>query len=70
MLHEMLGPHEDEMFCHPWYSRPDIPEHQRDTKLKDGVLTAGFQTSDGQGWVQKSFDLGPIVSNHDGMLMM
>jgi hypothetical protein len=68
-LHDILGPHDDEMFCIPFFSSPDIPESARSTSLKNGVLTATFQGKDNE-WVERSVDLRQIVASGKGELIL
>ncbi|KAK3361745.1 heterokaryon incompatibility protein-domain-containing protein [Lasiosphaeria ovina] len=67
-LHEVLGPHADQMFGGPWFSSPDIPEPARETRLENGILRASFQ---GRGaWQERSIDLRGIVTSRDGQLVL
>jgi len=68
-LHEIIGPHDGELFSYPIFASARVPQHARDTRLADGMLTASFDAKDGK-WIQRSFDLAELVSNEGGTLSM
>jgi hypothetical protein len=71
-LHDILGPHVDEMFCHSSFSSPQIPEIARETRLKNGLLTTSFKKKDdgNNEWMQKSIDLREILVNDGADLIL
>lgn len=68
-LHDILGPHDDEMFCIPFFSSPEIPEGARETKLENGILTASFQGKH-EKWLQRSVNLAQVVAAEGGILTL
>ncbi|RYN17167.1 hypothetical protein AA0113_g11692 [Alternaria arborescens] len=64
-LHDIIGPGDDEMFT--FFSERPIPEHARETRLENGILTASFDAGD-EKWIQRSFDLAELVTNEGGAL--
>jgi hypothetical protein len=65
-LHDIIGPGDDEMFT--FFSETPIPEHARETRFENGVLTASFNAGDNK-WIQRSFDLAELVTNEGGALV-
>jgi hypothetical protein len=65
-LHDIIGPGDDEMFT--FFSEKSIPEHARETRFKNGILTASFDAGDDK-WIQRSFDLAELVTNEGGALV-
>jgi hypothetical protein len=65
-LHDIIGPGDDEMFT--FFSEKPIPEHARETRFENGILTASFDAGDDK-WIQRSFDLAELVTNEGGALV-
>jgi hypothetical protein len=68
-LHEIIGPHDGEMFSFPSFSETKIPQHAQDTRLENGILKASFAVKDDK-WIENSFDLAELISNEGGILSM
>jgi hypothetical protein len=51
-----------------FFSETPIPEHARETRFENGVLTASFNAGDNK-WIQRSFDLAELVTNEGGALV-
>lgn len=68
-IHEIIGPHDGEMFSYPSFADTSIPEHARETRLENGILTASFDAREGK-WVERSFDLAELVTSEGGALTM
>ena len=64
-IHTIIGPRDDEMFS--YFPEKSIPEHARETRFENGILTASFYVGDDR-WVQRSFDLAELVTNEGGQL--